>query len=38
MVGEQPGPPASADALALLPARNGPWHGGEVGEIAPLGP
>jgi molybdopterin molybdotransferase len=29
---------AGADALALLPARNGPWQGGEVVEIAPLGP
>jgi molybdopterin molybdotransferase len=29
---------ARADALALLPARTGPWHGGEVVEVAPLGP
>lgn len=29
---------AGADALALLPARSGPWQGGEVVEIAPLGP
>jgi molybdopterin molybdotransferase len=26
-----------ADALALLPPRNGPWNGGEVVEVAPLG-
>jgi molybdopterin biosynthesis enzyme len=29
---------ARAEALALLPARSGPWHGGEVVEVAPLGP
>jgi molybdopterin molybdotransferase len=29
---------AQADALALLPARSGPWQGGEVVEFAPLGP
>jgi molybdopterin molybdotransferase len=27
-----------AEALALLPARSGPWQGGEVVEFAPLGP
>ena len=29
---------ARAEALALLPARSGPWHGGEVVEIAQFGP
>jgi molybdopterin biosynthesis enzyme len=29
---------AGAEALALLPPRGGPWHGGEVVEIAPFGP
>ena len=29
---------ARADALALLPPRGGPWHGGEVVEVVPLGP
>jgi molybdopterin molybdotransferase len=27
---------ARAQALALLPPRSGPWHGGEVVELAPL--
>lgn len=26
-----------AEALALLPARSGPWHGGEVVDVVPLG-
>jgi molybdopterin biosynthesis enzyme len=29
---------AGAEALALLPSRNGPWQGGEVVRIVPLGP
>jgi molybdopterin molybdotransferase len=29
---------ALADALALLPARSGPWRGGEVVEVVPLDP
>jgi len=29
---------ARAEALALLPARSGPWHGGELVEVAPFGP
>jgi molybdopterin biosynthesis enzyme len=29
---------AQAQALALLPARSVPWRGGEVVEVAPLGP
>jgi molybdopterin molybdotransferase len=29
---------ARAEALALLPPRSGPWQGGEVFGIAPLGP
>lgn len=29
---------ARAEALALLPPRSGPWHGGEVVEVAPFGP
>jgi molybdopterin molybdotransferase len=29
---------ARAEALALLPPRSGPWQGGEVVKIAPLGP
>lgn len=29
---------ARAEALALLPPRSGPWRGGEVVEVAPLGP
>lgn len=29
---------AQAEALALLPPRSGPWRGGEVVEVAPLGP
>jgi molybdopterin molybdotransferase len=29
---------ARAEALALLPPRSGPWYGGEIVEIAPLGP
>ena len=29
---------ARADALALLPPRSGPWNGGEIVEVAPLGP
>jgi molybdopterin biosynthesis enzyme len=27
-----------AEALALLPARSGPWHGGEIVEVVPLDP
>jgi molybdopterin molybdotransferase len=27
-----------AEALALLPPRSGPWHGGEVVEVTPFGP
>ncbi len=29
---------AKAEALTLLPARSGPWVGGEVVEVIPLGP
>jgi hypothetical protein len=29
---------ARAEALALLPPRSGPWHGGEVVEIAKFAP
>ena len=29
---------ARAEALALLPPRSGPWHGGEIVEIARFGP
>jgi len=29
---------SQAEALALLPPRSGPWTGGEVVEVAPLGP
>ena len=29
---------AKAEALALLPPRSGPWLGGEVIEVVPLGP
>jgi hypothetical protein len=29
---------ARCNALAILPARSGPWNGGEVVDVAPLGP
>lgn len=29
---------SKANALAILPARSGPWEGGEVVDVAPLGP
>lgn len=29
---------ARADGLAILPARSGPWLGGELVEVVPLGP
>ena len=29
---------ARAEAFALLPPRQGPWNGGEVVDVAPLGP
>lgn len=29
---------ARAEALALLPAQSGPWHGGEIVEVVPMSP